>query len=380
MSLWVIKIGTSLLRGTKERSTIDMINSYSKYIASSIQKGEKVVLVTSGAVGLGSHKLGLRQRPGDVVSLQATAAIGQGYLMSLYEAAMGRHKAMVAQILLTRSDLESKQGYCNASNTLRKLLEWGVMPVVNENDTVSQEELRFGDNDTLSALVASAINADQLILLTDIDRLYSSDPRKDANAYPITEVHYPDGLTTLEAQTKGAKGGSWGTGGITTKLAAARIATDSGITVHLTDGRDPKALDEMLNGSRGGTVFYPSPKPFPSRKSWLAHALKPQGDLHIDEGACKALQNKGASLLLVGVKKIVGEFTANQPVRLLSPDGSELARGLCSLSSAKILQEKITTTSSGRSPIVIHRDFMVITRREVDNSNRETQDPSLKIS
>ncbi len=378
MTLRVIKIGTSLLRGSKEKSDIQIINSYSNYLAETIKKGEKIVLVTSGAVGLGSIKLGLKQRPIDVVSLQATAAIGQGHLMSLYQSAMKLHGITVAQILLTRSDLKSKKGYDNASNTLLKLLEWGVMPIVNENDTVSKEELCFGDNDTLSALVASAINADQLILLTDIDRLYSSDPKKDSTAYPIAEVHYPDGLTTLEAQATNSKGGTWGTGGITTKLSAARIATDSGITVQLADGRDPRVLYELLNGSKIGTVFHPSPTPIRSRKSWLAHALKPLGDLHIDEGACFALQHKGASLLLVGVKSIHGEFRANQPVRLLNPDGNELARGLCSLSSSELLDAKTSSLRTKRSPIVMHRDFMVITSRKSIQSFKENNDSPLK--
>ncbi len=380
MSLWVVKIGTSLLRGTKDKTTTEMIYAYCDCLAENIQKGEKIILVTSGSVGLGSKCLELSQRPEDVVSLQAAAAIGQGHLMSLYQTAMAKHKKLVAQILITRSDLEAREKYQNASNTLRKLLEWGVMPIVNENDTLSQEELRFGDNDTLSALVATAVNADQLILLTDVDRLYSSDPRKNPSAFPITDVHNARELNSLESKTTDSKGGSWGTGGITTKLAAARIATQSGITVHLADGRQPNFLNQLLNGTRGGTVFHPSTKPLPNKKSWLAHALKPIGALHIDEGASNALINKGASLLLVGIKKVEGEFTANQPVKVINQKGEELARGLCSLSSNELLKNRNSDALVERSPVVMHRDVMVITRKETGQSSQDNYDPPWKVT
>ncbi len=240
MTLWVVKIGTSLLRG----ETATTIDGYARCFAGAMDRGDQVVLVTSGAVGLGCQKLALTNRPDTVVALQAAAAIGQGALMALYERAMERHGRSVAQVLLTRSDLADRRRYQNASGTLRQLLSWGVLPVINENDALSPAELRFGDNDTLSALVAAAVEAQQLILLTDVDRLYSSDPRVDANAEPISDVRHPRELDSLE---QGAgDGGRWGTGGMTTKLAAARIATASGITVQLADGRDPARLEALL--------------------------------------------------------------------------------------------------------------------------------------
>ncbi len=365
MSLWIVKIGTSLLRGTKNKNTLEVIRSYCKYLAKSIQNGERIILVSSGAVGIGSRLLGLKQRPNDFVSLQAAAAIGQGHLMAQYEEAMNSHGILVAQVLLTRYDLESRQRYNNASNTLQRLLELGVMPIINENDTLSQEELRFGDNDTLSALVATAVDANQLILLTDVDKLYSSDPRKNESAHPITDVAYSNNLSEIDTQSLNGKGGEWGTGGITTKLTAARIATESGITVHLADGRNPEALSELLNGSRGGTVFHPSPKPIGNKKSWLAHALKPLGDLHIDEGACHAIKEKGASLLLVGIKKVSGEFAANQPVRIIDLEGKEIGRGLSSLSSIELLNTGNSIGLPTRSTVVMHRDVMVITSKNL---------------
>ena len=283
MTLWVVKIGTSLLRG----ETAATIEGYACCFAAAMARGDQVVLVTSGAVGLGCQKLAMSSRPDTVVALQAAAAIGQGALMALYERAMARHGCSVAQVLLTRSDLADRRRYQNASGTLRQLLSWGVMPVINENDALSTAELRFGDNDTLSALVAAAVEAQQLILLTDVDRLYSSDPRVDANAEPISDVRHPRDLDQLE---QGAgDGGRWGTGGMTTKLAAARIATASGITVQLADGRNPSRLEALLQGERGGTVFHPHPEPLGNRRSWLAHVLRPEGELQLDAGACECL-------------------------------------------------------------------------------------------
>jgi len=362
MTLRVVKVGTSLLRGHDGQTTFDVINQLTADIAANLEGGDRVVLVSSGAVGLGCQRLERKERPDSVVALQAAAAIGQGHLMGLYDRAMARHGHAVAQVLLTRAELADRRSYHSASATLHQLLDWGVLPIVNENDTVSSAELRFGDNDTLSALVAAAVGADELILLTDIDRLYSADPRVDASAKPITDVHHPAQLDALE---QGAgDGGRWGTGGMTTKLAAARIATASGITVHLADGRQAGVLTGLLQGGRGGTVFHPHPEPLGNRKSWLAHALQPQGTLQLDAGACEALLNRGASLLLVGIEGIQGTFGSNQPVSLVGPDGEELARGLSSMGSEAIerhLKAMAEKPHNGEgSPVVVHRDALVI--------------------
>ena len=361
MKLRVVKVGTSLLRNRPDATTADAIALLAGSLADSLHNGDRVVLVTSGAVGLGCQRLGMTKRPTSVSGLQAAAAIGQGHLMSLYEKALSRHSIPVAQVLLTRSDLADRRSYHNASATLLQLLQWGVLPVVNENDTVSSAELRFGDNDTLSALVASAVGADELILLTDVDRLYTADPRSNTEAAPITDVHHPSEIAELE---EGAgDGGRWGTGGMTTKLAAARIATASGITVHLGDGRAPDALRQILQGGRGGTVFHPHPEPLGNRKSWLAHALKPTGSLTIDNGACRAVRQRGASLLLVGITDVDGQFSANQAVRVLDSDGLEVARGLTSMDSEQLglrLSQSLRSGTIGSSPVVIHRDAMVL--------------------
>jgi glutamate 5-kinase len=348
----VIKVGTSLLRGTPERGTEAVIGGLADSLCGLWRRQEPVVLVTSGAVGLGCHALGHGQRPSELEALQAAAAVGQGRLMTLYDQAFARHGRCVAQVLLTRSDLGSRNRYQNACRTLEQLLAWGVTPVINENDTLATEELRFGDNDTLSALVAVAVGADELVLLTDIDSLYSGDPRSDAEARPIPVVN---SLAELEALSGAAKGGGrWGTGGMTTKLAAARIATASGIQVRLADGRDPQVLEQLLAGEAVGTLFRASETPLSNRKGWLAHALVPKGSITVDAGAERALLRRGASLLAAGVHGLEGEFTRHDPVRVLSLDGRELARGLSAMDSRELERCK------GQRGLVVHRDQLVL--------------------
>ena len=349
----VIKVGTSLLRGDASRSTEQVIADLASSLSGLWQRGEPVALVTSGAVGLGCHALGQAQRPSEVEALQAAAAVGQGRLMTLYDQAFASHGRCVAQVLLTRGDLASRRRYQNACRTLEQLLAWGVTPVINENDTLATDELRFGDNDTLSALVAVAVQADELVLLTDIDSLYSGDPRSDADARPIATVN---NLAELEALSGVAKGGGrWGTGGMTTKLSAARIATASGIQVRLADGRDPAVLNALLAGEPRGTLFRPSATPLSDRKGWLAHALLPKGTITIDAGAERALLQQGASLLAVGVRQVEGNFSRRDAVRVLSLEGRELARGLSAMNSDELKERK------GQRGLVVHRNHLVIT-------------------
>ena len=240
-----------------------------------------------------------------------------------------------------------------------------MTPVVNENDTLATDELRFGDNDTLSALVAVAIGADELVLLTDVDALYSGDPRNDSEARPIAEVASLAELEQLSSAATG--GGRWGTGGMTTKLAAARIATASGIRVRLADGRDPAVLEALLAGEPLGTLFRPSPQPLADRQAWLAHALLPQGSLTIDAGAERALRERGASLLAVGIRAIEGTFSRRDAVRLLSLDGRELGRGLTALGSDELAQvlgqssEAVRQRLGAVGDAVVHRDQLVLT-------------------
>jgi glutamate 5-kinase len=349
----VIKVGTSLLRGSRQRPTAAVIADLAASLNGAHQRGDSLVLVTSGAVGLGCQVLELEQRPSLVVALQAAAAVGQGRLMALYQDAFAVRGLVVAQVLLTRGDLASRRRYQNASHTLEQLLSWGVVPIVNENDTLATDELRFGDNDTLSALVAVAVEADELILLTDVDRLYDGDPRTNAQASPIAEVRDLEELDRLSSVATG--GGQWGTGGMTTKLAAARIATSSGIRVRLADGRDPAVLGALLAGEAMGTVFQPSSRPLADRKRWLAHALLPKGSLRVDAGAERALRDQGASLLAVGLIAVEGDFRAREAVRLLAADGRELGRGLATLDSDSL------RALIGREGVqVVHRDQLAL--------------------
>ncbi|MEB3260441.1 MAG: glutamate 5-kinase [Cyanobacteriota bacterium] len=361
----VIKVGTSLLRGQPERSTAAVIMDLATSMARAQRAGERLALVTSGAVGLGCTALGLERRPNDLTALQAAAAVGQGRLMALYQEAFAVRGLTVAQVLLTRADLASRRSYRRACQTLEQLLEWNVVPIVNENDTLATDELRFGDNDTLSALLAVAIAADELVLLTDVDRLYSADPRTDADAIPIEEVSDPAEFDRLERAAGG--GGQWGTGGMTTKITAARIATASGIRVRLADGRDPAVLDTLLAGGQVGTVFQPSATPLSDRKGWLAHALVPHGSLVVDAGAERALRHQGASLLAVGLTAVEGRFERCTPVRLVGLDGQEVGRGLCGFSSDELRgilglpREEMRRRLGAADGVVVHRDHLVLT-------------------
>jgi glutamate 5-kinase len=363
----VIKVGTSLLRGEPDRSTAAVIMDLATSMARAQRGGERLALVTSGAVGLGCTALELSRRPKELAALQAAAAVGQGRLMALYQEAFAVRGLTVAQVLLTRGDLASRRNYRRARQTLEQLLQWNVVPIVNENDTLATDELRFGDNDTLSALLAVAIGAEELVLLTDVDRLYSADPRTDAQAVPITEVSDPSDLDRLQQAAGG--GGQWGTGGMTTKLTAARIATASGIRVQLADGRDPAILDALLAGKQVGTVFQPSASPLSDRKGWLAHALIPSGTLVVDAGAEHALRHQGASLLAVGIKSVEGQFDRCAPVRLLDLKGVEIGRGLSGLSSDEVRailglgREEIRERLGEAGGAVVHRDHLVLTVR-----------------
>jgi glutamate 5-kinase len=361
----VIKVGTSLLRGDAERPTAAVIADLAASLARQQRRGDSIVLVSSGAVGLGCEALGLAKRPTELVALQAAAAVGQGRLMGLYQEAFAIRGLRVAQVLLTRGDLASRRRYGNARLTLAQLLAWGVVPIVNENDTLATDELRFGDNDTLSALVAVAVGADELVLLTDVDSLYSGDPRTDPQARPITEVRDLAELERLVPVAGG--GGQWGTGGMGTKLVAARIATSSGIAVRLADGRDPAVLEALLGGQSPGTLFLPSGSPLTERKGWLAHALVPRGSLRVDRGAVVALQERGASLLAVGIQAVEGDFARQEPVRVLGEDGQEIGRGLSSLSSEELRpilglsREEVRQRLGAGSDAVVHRDQFVLT-------------------
>ena len=361
----VVKIGTSSLTRTNGQIAIATIASLVETLTTLRQRGHRIVLVSSGAVGVGCVRLNLQERPRKMALKQAVAAVGQGRLMRTYDDLFSSLGQPIAQVLLTRRELMERNSYVNASNTFEELLNLEVIPIVNENDTIATDELKFGDNDTLSALVASLIKADWLFLLTDIDRLYSADPRIVPDATPIDLVSSSE-FNNLQVNA-GGSGSSWGTGGMATKLAAARIATSSGVTMVITRGKQPQNIIKILDGEALGTKFEPQPQTDNARKRWIAYGLIPMGKLYLDDGAVKAIVQKGKSLLPAGIVDVEGEFSAGDAVQLCDRQKREIARGLVNYSSQEL--DKVKGFHSAKiahilgyntSDTAINRDNLVV--------------------
>lgn len=363
----VVKIGTSSL--TQPETGLLALSTIATLVETLSQlrhQGHQVILVSSGAVGVGCARLGLMERPRTIAMKQAVAAVGQGRLMRVYDDLFTSVQQPIAQVLLTRSDLVQRSRYVNAYRTFRQLLKLGVIPIVNENDTLATEELKFGDNDTLSALVASLVGADWLFLLTDVDRLYSADPRLDPNAQPILLVDKIEQLESLQVEV-GDRGSAWGTGGMVTKIAAARIATTAGVRTVITEGRSPHNIEKILQGAAIGTRFEPQPQPVNARKRWIANGLVPAGKLYLDAGAVKAIRDSGKSLLAAGITEIEGEFQSQDAVQLCDAIGQEIARGIVNYNSTEL--QKIRGAHSDNIPrilgyrgeeTIVHRDNLVL--------------------
>lgn len=364
----VVKIGTSSLTHPETGNlALSAIASLVEVLTELRRQGYLVVLVSSGAVGVGCARLGLKERPRAIRLKQAVAAVGQGRLMRIYDDFFTALQQPIAQVLLTRSDLVQRNRYLNAYNTFQELLRLGVIPIVNENDTVAVDELRFGDNDTLSALVASLVEADWLFLLTDVAQLYSADPRSQPEAQPIGLVTHIDQLAELQVQV-GNRGSPWGTGGMATKIAAARIATGAGVRTVITEGQSPQNIQRVLAGEPIGTWFEPQPQPINARKRWIAHALVPVGKMYLDNGAVEAISQLGKSLLAAGIIQVEGDFQSQDPVQLCDRQGLEVARGLVNYSSAelKLIQGRRSMEIPSilgylGAETVIHRDNLVVT-------------------
>ncbi|MBI4767246.1 MAG: glutamate 5-kinase [Deltaproteobacteria bacterium] len=360
----VIKIGSAVLtdNGVLHRPTITRL---ADDIATLKKKGYQTVIVSSGAIASGVGKMGLRRKPVTIPQKQAVAAIGQGSLMYAYEEAFNAHQMLVAQILLTREDLTNRQRYLNARNTLITLLEWGIIPIINENDTVAVEEIKFGDNDNLSALIAHLIESDLLIVLTDTEGLYERDPREDPQARLIPVVEQ---VNSQVLEYTSNYSGQWGLGGMRSKIMAARKVTAGGISVIVASGRKEGVLQEIIKGKPVGTLFLPQKATLSRKKHWIAFTLKHKGDIIIDEGAKQAVLEKGKSLLPSGVVGVQGRFSMGACVRLVDQKARLIGKGLANYSSSDIL--KICGMKSSEiekklefkhSDEVIHRDNMVIT-------------------
>lgn len=362
----VVKVGTRVLTGADGKLDEGRIASLTADISALMQAGRKVVLVSSGAVGSGMGLLGLAERPKDLAHLQAVAALGQASLVQAYDRALrafGRH---AAQILLTAEDLNDRTRYLNVRNTILALFEYGAVPVINENDTVSVEELQttFGDNDRLAALVTNLIRAPLLVLLSDVEGLYDADPASpDARViHTVTQLDESIFALVRDRNTKLSKGG------MASKLNAARMATLAGENVIIASGRQAGVLRRILAGEVVGTLVVAQGAAVPSWKRWIGFATQPRGTLVLDEGACRALVLQGRSLLAIGIIEVRGEFQKGDPVSLCNPQGQELARGLTNYSAAEVrricgLKTDQIAQVLGHCPYqeVVHRDNMALT-------------------
>ena len=361
---WVVKIGSALLTNNGKGLDLAAMAQWVDQMAQLRQQGVKLVLVSSGAVAEGMSRLGLNQRPDQMHTLQAAAAVGQMGLIQAYEAQFKRHNLQTAQILLTHEDLSDRKRYLNARNTLLALLDLGVVPVVNENDTVVTDEIRFGDNDTLAALVSNLVQADGMIILTDQAGMYESDPRDNPDALIINEARAND--EKLRSMATGSKSGL-GRGGMSTKVDAAALAARSGSYTVIAGGREDNILNRLYSGEQLGTLLVADKEPLAARKQWLAGHLQMRGELILDPGAVKVLKNSGKSLLSVGVKSVKGQFERGEMVVCLDESGTRIACGLVNYSSQAA--EKIAGKNSeniadilgySEEPELIHRDNIVV--------------------
>lgn len=344
---------------------LDVVRSISRQICWLMDGGLEVLLVSSGAMAAGIRKLGLPRRPDEIPRRQAVSAVGQAGLMREYEKAFETHHRKVAQLLLTSDGLSSRKRYLNARNTLYTLLSWGVVPIINENDTVSVEEIKFGDNDNLSAMITLLMDAHILINLTDIDGLYTKDPR----TYPDAEL-IPDISTFKKSIEKFASDipGALGTGGMLTKIRAARKVTSAGIPMIIAKGDKPDVLVKLFSGEEHGTFFVPKKEKLANRKCWIGFNLKPKGLIRIDNGAARAILNRGKSLLPSGIVGVEGDFDAGDAVAFKNGESEILGTGLVNYSSEDILKIMGLRTSDIGSRLgqktydeVIHRDNLAIT-------------------
>ncbi|WP_117237723.1 glutamate 5-kinase [Thermus sediminis] len=355
----VVKVGSAVLAG-EEGLDREAMGEIARQVAWLREEGREVVLVSSGAVAAGMALMGL-PRPKDMPKKQALAAIGQPLLMALWREAFAPSGLRVAQVLLTAEDLSLREGYLNAKATLRALLDLGVVPIINENDTVAFHEIRFGDNDQLSARVAALVEAGLLLLLSDVDALYEEDPKRNPGARAILEVEDVERVLAL------AGGGNpLGSGGMRSKLLAARLAGRVGIPTLLLPGRRPGAILEALEGAPLGTYFH-AKKRYRGEKAWLYGLLRPRGELLLDAGAVRALKERGASLLPAGIKEVRGRFSRGEAVRLLSEGGEEVGVGLANYASEEI--DRIRGRRSAEieailgyryTEEVVHRDHLVL--------------------
>lgn len=360
----VVKIGSNLLASAEHGLNRERLRRIAKDISDVIDKGYEVVIVSSGAIAAGLKKLGLKEKPKDIKLKQAAAAIGQSSLMWAYEHSFADCGKKTAQVLLTRDDVSDRVRYINAKNTLLTLLGYGVIPIINENDSTAVDEIKFGDNDFLASLVSGLLEAQMFVILSDVDGLYTKDPVEEgAELISCVEEITAD----IEKMAKG-KGSAVGTGGMYSKLLAAKQTLEYGIPVVIMSGRKAGLLPRLIDGERVGTYFKPKQQRLSLRKGWIAYGLKSKGMIYLDEGAARALIVQGKSLLPSGITKVEGEFNVGDAVTCLTEGGRKIAKGLTNYSSQELMRIKGKKTSEIEvilgykySDEVIHRDNLVLT-------------------
>jgi glutamate 5-kinase len=345
----VVKLGTGVLTDSRKQPDQAQLEQLATQVAALQKAGREIVLVTSGAVGAGMGALGYEKRPTNLAELQACAAVGQSRLMTIYEKLFAAHDLHVAQVLLTHDDLEHHERHLNARNTLVTLLDCGVIPIINENDAVSFTEIKFGDNDKLSALVASLLPADLLVILTTVDGVIENFGR--ANPKTIPTIEQID--STIE-KLAGGTDSETAVGGMASKIQAAKIVVRSGIPLVIASGKKKNILARVLAGEDEGTLFVAHPAKLQGRKRWIAFFHHPKGALFVDDGAKKALRESGKSLLPPGIARCEGEFDAGDVVRICDLDGTEFARGIAKFNAAEVRGRKLARVE------VVHRDDLVI--------------------
>ncbi len=360
----VVKVGSSTVTGTDGRVDRAYLGSLGRQVRALAEQGYSVVVVTSGAIAAGFETLHFDERPTDMPTLQATAAVGQVLLVDAYREIFGAEGLTVGQVLVTRHEVGHRQQYVHACETLERLLELGVVPVVNENDTTAVEEIRFGDNDYLAALIGMMVHADLVLLLTDIEGLYSADPRTDADAHLLERV---EEVTAEHLASAGGPGSGVGSGGMATKLEAARALMKAGIPMVVCDGRRDDVVVDAVAGKPVGTLFAGGQAAVKGRKLWLAYAGHPRGSVTIDDGAKHALCLRGGSLLPAGVVDVTGSFVIGDAIAVVDVEGRDIARGLAGMSSADLKRVRGLKTAEISRVLpnwdgaeVVHRDHLVI--------------------
>ncbi|MED5275181.1 MAG: glutamate 5-kinase [Pseudomonadota bacterium] len=359
----VIKIGSSLISEDKLLSEKRILN-WAKQISGLRKEGKEIVIVTSGSISQGQNLLNMDKRPDNLETLQALAAIGQQQLMGIYEDSFQKSNILTAQVLLTHQDMIDRERYLNAKATIQKIINLDAIPIINENDVVATEEIRFGDNDTLAAMVCNLIDADLLIILTDQDGLFDKDPKSNKDVKLIKECNVDEiSISDIEFKSKS----TFGTGGFKTKLNAVKIASSSGTTSIIASGNSNQVIEKIMGNNEIGTIFHPSQKPLTAKKQWLANYSNSDGSIILDDGAIKAINSSGTSLLAVGITKVNNKFNRGEIISCLNSDAIIVAKGITNYSSEEIdlikglASDKIKSTLGYISnDEIIHRDNLVI--------------------